>query len=42
MVNMKNIFSKIFKKKNKSNNINHIVEDDILPLQAMYYSINKL
>lgn len=34
---------KIIHKKNNENNYigKHIVEDDILPLQAMIYSINK-
>ena len=29
------------KKKQKVQNVEHIIEDDIFPLQAMIYSINK-
>lgn len=32
----------IFSNSNKVEYQDHIIEDDILPLQAMYYSINKL
>lgn len=39
---MLNIYKIIHKKNNKNNYIGkHIIEDDILPLQAMIYSINK-
>jgi len=42
---MKNLLKKIkqiFSRSNKTEYQDHIIEDDILPLQAMYYSINKL
>lgn len=42
---MKNVLKKmkqIFSNSNKVEYQDHIIEDDILPLQAMYYSINKL
>ena len=39
---MFNWLRKIIHKKNNKNNIGkHIIEDDMLPLQAMIYSINK-
>ena len=42
---MKNVLKKIkqiFSNSNKVEYQDHIIEDDILPLQVMYYSINKL
>ena len=42
---MKNVLKKmkqIFSSSNIIEYQDHIIEDDILPLQAMYYSINKL
>ena len=32
----------IHKKKQKVQNIEHIIEDDIFPLQALLYSIEKI
>jgi hypothetical protein len=38
---MFNWLHKIIHKKNNENNCKYIIEDDILPLQAMIYSIDK-
>ena len=42
---MKNLLKKmkqVFSNSNKVEYQDYIIEDNILPLQAMYYSINKL